>query len=309
MTSTPLPEPNTREEAASLVWSFLKRRLAERLRVSGLGYPGGVSHRMPGPNGYEEEMSWRGDIPLGGDGRVFLGGLLRCYPDRLRVKPETAPLVLDVAHDLTRQGILRPVLDGSPALYITRHGAAALQADDVGLPPGDAGRVARLRAEFSGVPDIDLIAKHYAEAIAAYEASLDYAATVMIGVCYEAGILHMARAIAHRQGQAGRESAGMNRNHRSTCEKVSAGEYVPASSVEGMVYDVLCALLQGSDPDLEWVRTCLRPTCFFVRTLRNAAGHPTGKAVARDDIAAHILLLPAFLRQVVSVSAAVSADP
>jgi len=44
-------------------------------------------------------------------------------------------------------------------------------------------------------------------------------------------------------------------------------------------------------------------------TLRNAAGHPTGKAVPRNDIAAHILLLPAFLRRVRSLRSTVAVLP
>lgn len=62
----------------------------------------------------------------------------------------------------------------------------------------------------------------------------------------------------------------------------------------------------GLGDELEWVKTCLRPTCHFVRSLRNSTGHPTGKAVPRDDVAAHILMLPGFLRRVRAINSLVA---
>ncbi len=304
----PLPEPATRDEAVALLWAFLKKRLAERrAHPAGVGQTENIHHRLPGPNGYEDRHNWPGDVPLDLDGRLLLGGLVHAWPDSLCPRPETLPLLLDAVHDLVRQGVLRPSWCGGNALLITLHGAALLDRDEVDLPPGDAGRVVRLRSEFADLPDLDLIAKHYAEAIAAYQASLDYSATVMIGVCYEAGLLLLAREIAAYADRAPGEVPGLNGNHKRNLGKVKDGEYVPASSLEGLLYDVLCALGDELGADLEWVRTCLRPTCFFVRSLRNSAGHPTGKAVPRDDIAAHILLLPQYLRRVVSLKGTLAA--
>lgn len=305
----PLPEPTSRDEAIALLWAFLKLRLQERRAVAGIGEPKNIPHRLPGPNGYEQDFGWRADIPLDGEGRSLLGGLLRAYPDSLRPKAATLPMLLDVVADLQRQGILRPSWErDAHALYITGHGAAVLDADDLGLPPGDAGRVARLRAEFSALGDLDLISKHYGEAIAAYDVGLDYSATVMIGVCYEAGLVLLAREIAAYEDRSPGAVPGMNKNHKGSVAKVADGEYVPASALEGLVYDVFCALGPRLGDDLEWVKTCLRPTCYFVRSLRNSAGHPTGKAVPRDDIAAHIMMLPAFFRRVASLQRTVGAS-
>ncbi len=304
----PLPEPTSPDEASALLWAFLKRRLAERRAFPAqVGRAENIPHRLPGPNGDLDRTSWRADVPLDGDGRVLLGGLLHASPDSLRPRPETFPLVLDAVADLVRQGVLRHSFDGAHALYITHHGAALLDRDDEDLPAGDLGRVARLEAEFACLPDLDLIVAHYAEAIGAYRASLDYSATVMIGVCYEAGLLLLAKAIADYELRAPGQVTGMNRRHKDAAQRVRGGEYVQASAVEGLVYDVLCAVGAGLGSDQEWVRTCLRPTCHFVRSLRNAAGHPTGKAVPRDDIAAHILLLPPFLRRVRTICATVDA--
>jgi len=298
----PLPEPTTRDEAQALVWAFLKRRLAaRRAHPAGIGETANILHRLPGPDGYSLDQSWPADVPLGGNWTTLLGGLLHAWPGSLKQRPSTFPLILDVVHDLQRQGILRPSWDDSNALFITHHGAAVLDRDNIDLPAGDTARVERLRSEFAGLPDLDLIARHYAEAIAAYAASLDYSATVMIGVCYEAGLLLLAREIAAYESRVPGQVPGINKHHRPVLPRVAAGDYVRASSLEALVYDVLCAIGEGLGGDLEWVKTCLRPTCHFVRSLRNKAGHPTGKAVPRDDIAAHILMLPAFLRRVRSI--------
>ncbi len=305
----PLSEPTTRDEMVAALWAFLKRRLAERRKVGGIGEAINLHHRLPGPNGYEQDVGWRADVPLGAGGRVLLGGILHAWPDSLRPKPETLPLLMDVVADFQRQGILRPAWEDSPALFITHHGAAVLDADDMGLPAADAGRVARLRAEFPALPDLDTITQHYGEAIAAYEAGLDYSTTVMIGVCYEAGLLILARAIGDFEARAPGQVQGMNRRHREAVGKVQQTEYVAASALEALVYDVCCAVGPGLGDDLEWVRTCLRPTCFFVRSLRNSAGHPTGKVVPRDDIAAHILMLPAYLRRVESIAGTLAGLP
>lgn len=307
-TPDPLPEPTTRDEAQALVWAFLKRRLAaRRAHPAGIGEHENILLRLPGPNGHAERMSWPADVPLGGGGTTLLGGLLHAWPGSLRPRPETLPLILDVVHDLQRQGVLRPSWDGADALFITHLGAALLDRDDADLPAGDTARVERLRAEFADLPDLDLIARHYAEAIAAYAASLDYSATVMIGVCYEAGLVLLAREIAACDARAAGTLSGLNRHHRAVLPKVSDGDYVPASALEALVHDALSALGGGLGDDLEWVKTCLRPTCHFVRSLRNKAGHPTGKAVPRDDIAAHILMLPAFLRRVQAIRVTLAA--
>lgn len=71
--------------------------------------------------------------------------------------------------------------------------------------------------------------------------------------------------------------------------------------MKGPIDDVLCAVCTGLGSDREWVHICLCPTCHFVRSLRNLAGHPTGKAIPATTSPTHILLLPAFLRRVRSL--------
>ncbi len=71
--------------------------------------------------------------------------------------------------------------------------------------------------------------------------------------------------------------------------------------MEGPIDDVLYAVGTGLGSDRESVQTCLRPTCHFVRSLCNLAGHPTGQAIPATTAPPHILLLPAFLRRVRSL--------
>lgn len=301
----PKPEPSSREAVVAQLWAFLKVRLAER-RAAGaaVGDPKNVHHRLPGPNGYEEEFGWPADVPAGGN--TLLAAVRHGYPGAIRSSTLALSLVEDAVHDLVRQGILRPSWESAAAFYITHDGAAALDRDDADLPPGDAGRVGRLRSEFAGLAEIDLLTRHYGEAIAAYDAGLDYSATVMIGVCYEAGLISIACALAEWERAAAGGVPGLNSDHRKALKRVDAGEYVPASAVEGAVADALAGMGRSLGESEEWAKTVLRSTCHFVRSLRNSAGHPSGKSIARDDVAAHILLLPAFLRRVRAVCAAIS---
>lgn len=194
-------------------------------------------------------------------------------------------------------------------MYITSHGAGLLDTSDVDLPAGSPERVVRLKAEFAALPSIDLIGRHYAEATAAYAADLNYSGAVMIGVCFEAGILVVARAIARCDARSPGTLVGLNKNHRKVFPAVLAEDYVAASALEDLVYDVLCALPSLDQHDADWVRKGFRPISLFVRSLRNLAGHPTGKEVSRDDVAAHISTLPAFLRRVASITEQVEGLP
>lgn len=305
-----IPEPRTREEVMALLWPFLKERLRVRMANGGLGNPTLITHRMPGANGYEENFNWHADVPVGGDGSIILAALMKVYPGHLRASQTTLSTVLEVVYDLERQGVLRNSGDrGVHGMYITSHGARLLETTEVDLPAGSAERVVRLKAEFAALPSIDLIARHYAEATAAYAANLNYSGAVMIGVCFEAGILVVARAIARCDARSPGTLVGLNKNHKKVLPAVLNEDYVAASALEDLVYDVLCAMPSLDQHDADWVRKGFRPISLFVRSLRNLAGHPTGKEVSRDDVAAHISTLPAFLRRVASITGQVERLP
>lgn len=301
--------PTSREEVVALMWAHLKERLAARRAATALKQ-GNVPISLRRASG-EVMVPIRGaDVTLDADGWALVGDLVGAWSDDIRPRePQVVAMVLDHAYDLVRQGILRPQL-GPHGLLITEHGARALEADDSTLPPGDPSRALAFRTEFAGTPDLDLVTTHYAEAISTYASGFNYSATVMIGVCYEFGILQIGRALVARQARTGEELPGLNKDSRRTLAKVADDLFVSAGAVEELVYEVLRGMGQVLEKDdMDWVNACFRSTSFFVRGLRNAAGHPTGRAIPRDDVAAHILMFPAFYRRVRSICSRLGTIP
>ena len=299
--------PTNNEQIRQLLWAYLKDRLATR-RQAGVAL--GDWTRIPVPRLDSKDGVGRSpgdqpfDVTIGGDGRELLGLIIGFWSsdlDQKEIQP-VLPLVLDEVAELVRIGVLRPQTGSNHGFVITPHGAACLDADDLDLPPFSQERVQQLRDRFAGVPDLYLLARHYGEAIAAYHAGLDLSATVMIGACYELGLHQVARALVAYDGRIEGKVPGTNNANRQALKTIDKGKPVQASKVENLVHDVLVNGF-GADlgADLEWAKTCLRPNGHFVRNLRNAAGHPTGRAVDRDQIAAYIMLFPDFYGRVRSV--------
>lgn len=299
--------PTTRDDVLPLVWTHLKQRLQARRAAGGTGSLRNVQSIQTGRGGQPRNPTRQVDVSLADNGWDLVGDLMGTHPDDIaRDDHRPAAFALDVVYDFVRQGILRPQ-PGMSGLMITEHGARVLDADDATLPPGDPSRAVVFRAEFAGTPDLDLLCTHYQEAISTYASGFNYSATVMVGVCYELGILQIGRALVARQARAGEELPALNKDSRRTLAKVADDLFVSAGAVEELVYEVLRNMGPVLEKDdMDWVNACFRSTSFFVRGLRNAAGHPTGRAIPRDDVAAHILMFPAFYRRVRSICFAVA---
>lgn len=126
-------------------------------------YPKGIPSNERTPSNF--------DINVSADGKSVLAGILHTNlhkPDLHSSAQPALPVLLDEVHDLVRSGILRPVPGTEYNFTITAPGAACLDADDPDLPPHSAERVQQFRERFAGVPDLDLLARHYAEAISTY---------------------------------------------------------------------------------------------------------------------------------------------
>lgn len=307
--------PTNHEQVRQMLWVYLKGRRAAR---KGAGAALGDWTRIPVPQVKMETGQVMNpgpepyDISLQGDGRILLATMLGVWPGDLPNEDSipVQPLVLDETADLVRMGVLRAHTGATDAYVITPHGAVCLDADDRDLPPFSQERVQQLRNRFAGAPDLDLLARHYGEAIAAYHAGLDLSATVMIGACYELGLHQVARALVAYDGRIEGKVPGTNNADRQALKTIGKGKPVQASKVEDLVHDVLVNGF-GADlgEDLEWAKTCLRPNGHFVRNLRNAAGHPTGRAVDRDQIASYIMLFPDFFGRVRSIVGTVGGLP
>jgi hypothetical protein len=210
------------------------------------------------------------------------------------------PLLVEEVYLLVQAGLLRPHF-ASLRLFITEHGAFCLDQDLQDMPPTSTERVASFLEEFAGSPDVDVLARHLGEAVSAYRAGLNLSATVMIGCCYELGLGQLADGVCALSVRWGHLPAGVSRETRKSVDRLHQGKLVGAADQDDLVHDVLTRIAPALGEDRDWVASCLPAISFFVRSLRNAAGHPTGKVIPRDQIASHIMLFTAYYRRVRSL--------
>jgi hypothetical protein len=214
-----------------------------------------------------------------------------------------AEWMLEVAvAEMLQAGVLAwrpPELD---RFHITPHGMRCLEADDPAFPLDATGRVEALRAEFNGAPDLALMCHYLSEAIEAYGHNLTLAAATMIGCAYELALLDLASAVVRRWAPATVPS--LSRKLREAGERHAKGDYAQAGMLADVVYESIKANsgVLGTD-EWRWVASCFNPTFFIVRELRNDAGHPSGNAVARDEVFTHIVNLGPTYRHVRAIIA------
>jgi hypothetical protein len=303
----PEPEvPANREELRAALWRFLKERLAAR-RKAGVAL-GDAAGEIPLPRrthrgGVVDLGSPRHDATLDAEGKSLLCQMyLLPYETVPKEFADLTPRLVEEVYLLLQVGVLRPHF-ASLRLFITEHGAFCLDQDLQDMPPTSTERVAAFLEEFAGSPDVDVLARHLGEAVAAYRAGLNLSATVMIGCCYELGLDRLVEAVCTLETRCGRLPVGVSDLTKGRVKKIKANGRVGAIAKGEMVHDVLVHLAVVEGEDLEWVTTCLNPDFFFVGLLRNAAGHPTGKVITRDQIASHIMLFTACYRRVRSLVA------
>lgn len=305
--------PTDRDDIRQRVWELLKARLEQRRRLT----PElGTRVDFGPPDDVNEHGQDRGPIPrdadlvMGLDCSELLADLAGIWPDAipLDTRKVAYPRLLDEVYELVRIGVLRPDPGSSTrSMMITAHGAACLDADDPDLPPHSAERVAQLRARFPDAPDLDLLARHYGEAIATYRDSHDLSATVMIGACYELGLREMAEAIVQYRERSASPLPGVDEDaHKKTMKRLRKGKYVSAAKLTDFLAEVFVGSFKSKmGGDQSWLETCLSPHSFFVRRLRNEAGHPTGVPIDRDEVATYIQLFLKFYGRVRSIVATI----
>ena len=130
----------------------------------------------------------------------------------------------------------------------------------------------------------------------------------MIGACYELGFRQMAEAIAKYEDATGQQAPRPAGNHSAHLQKVRDGEYVPAGLIADLVHEIVVIGFGRDldDEDRKWAVRCLQPNGFFIRSLRNAAGHPSGAPVSHDEVATYIMLFPGFYQRVMSIVGTIS---
>ena len=306
--------PTTIEEAEEAVWNHLKDRLAVRRQMKVcLGVPAKLPVKMGTQNGAPFSMPINCDITLDSDGGLLLAAIADRRPDELRSvdaqrggNGHVLPLLLDAVNELVRLGVLRCAPVSPQYLFITHQGRAALDADDLGFAVVSDRRVAAFATEFSQKPDFDTIHRHLAEAVAAYRANLDLSATVMTGCCYEMALVQLVRSLATYQTRLG-PLPNLNKKERDDISNSASGAYVAASRLEAASNKTLRALVPihaEMKPFNEWIKGSLGGSFYLVRVVRNAAGHPSGQSVSRDEVATHIGLFNSFYRRLILLIAA-----
>lgn len=287
------PFPDSLDDLRIALWRHLKAAAEKRRAAS--AEPGQRFPVDPSVGGGSTEV--KSDVPLGGTIDRFAKVLFGREAEKVSHARTIEHRFETVIHELIMSGILRG--DRPPNAqrdyFLTPHGMACLEQDTLQLPLlPDAGRVDKLSRDHQDFPNIDVIVRHYREALAAYLARLDLSATVMIGVCYEAIENTLASAISDFERR--HQEVGSKPGLRA---KVAKGEYVPAGRVTAAVTDALPGLKGlGLDNGLvRWGSDTRVPLVALTQSLRNAAGHPTGVVFDRDEIATRLLMLHEHMRR------------
>lgn len=155
--------------------------------------------------------------------------------------------------------------------------------------------VAKIRSEISS-PD-DVIMTYIDEAVGAWAAGLNRAASVMIGCACERLILLLAQSLAAAHIDPWSERVG------KLLDK-AAKSPVSISKIFQKVREALLDLagqknLRG--PIADALDRKLTPIFEYARGLRNKSGHPTALEVSHDDAKAALLLFPGFYSFIDSV--------
>lgn len=191
---------------------------------------------------------------------------------------------------LVRFGILYPRPRGE--LYefnLTPLGRVAMDSEDVRLPL-DASRTAdRFATEFASVPDADVIERYLRQAALSVQHDLNLAGATMLGCAYEKALLQIADAICAKYAPS-YAIPGVTTAHRDALEahrSAGAGKFPPIFKIADAVEAVLRGASLPKDEKF-WVSSSFGNTFFYVRTLRNAAGHPSGAEVPMEDVIRHL---------------------
>jgi hypothetical protein len=189
-----------------------------------------------------------------------------------------------------RRGILYPRPRGE--LYefnLSPLGRLAMESEEIRFPL-DASRTAdRFAAEFSAVHDSEVIERYLRQAALSVQHDLNLAGATMLGCAYEKALLQIADAICAKYAP-NYSIQGVTSAHRESLEahrSAGTGKFPPIFKIADAVEAVLRSVPLPKDEKF-WVSSSFGNTFFYVRTLRNAAGHPSGAEVPLEDVVRHL---------------------
>lgn len=234
----------------------------------------------------------------------------------------------EAAYYFVSVGILRPDSKGNTKFFLTAFGAKCLEGDDDGLAFDSAGFVQAFEKDFGQVPEADVVARYLGQASTALQHHMDLACATLIGCAYELSMLQLADAVVDRWGDDEFQVGNLGSDHKKVLRahrnvRLAAktpppiGDKRPYAPHISDLIDAVEAALKAADketPNLlpehsDWVASALASTYFHVRQMRNKAGHPTGKVIARADLYGAVVLFTPTYRHVRGIIEALARAP
>lgn len=177
------------------------------------------------------------------------------------------------------------------SLHLTDAGRAAADDEEVN-PNNPENYLNRLSKD---VPELSVVARQYTEeALRAYNARLYRASAVMLGVASEAAVLEVASSFATTLSEV--ESRRFMECIGSRRQNITAKFSAFREKLQSRKNELPSELKDGLDLTVNSVADLLR-------TYRNDAGHPTDRAVDRDDAYTHLCLFVRYARRLYALKA------
>ncbi|MDG3002579.1 hypothetical protein [Paludisphaera mucosa] len=209
--------------------------------------------------------------------------------------PHDIVRVQDVLWDLIVEGIIRPgyaLLPAStwPHIHLTDKGRERVQVRDFSPydPDGYFGRLSK------AMPDLDeVVVTYLRECLVTFRAGCFLSSTVTLGCASERAFLLLVDAYADSLDEE--KKIQFKRDTDGRPIKRVRDEFM--RGFDGRVRPRLSGDLKDHlDVTLDGVFTLLR-------TMRNEAGHPTGRSCPEEEIHASIILFPTYLKKIYALIA------
>lgn len=196
--------------------------------------------------------------------------------------------------DLANEGLLRPIIDinGTPSFnrcQITQFGLKALS--DPSNPHDPDGSIARLKQK---IPNIDsVIVEYLAESMRTLGQHCLLSSTITLGCASEQAMLLLIEKTA----------ASLKPTDKSRFESKFQKLYSIKQKNEEYRkwFDATISSRLKTDKGSDWITSMEKALNFlfdYFRTIRNDAGHPTGKKVGQEEALGNITLFSPYLRQI-----------
>lgn len=218
-----------------------------------------------------------------------------------------AKALAEVAHEAVLAGQLCPVPEHPGRQFrLTEHGVRCLAADNPALPIDPSGMVEGIRKDYPDVPSLDLLARYLSEATTSFQHGLLLAAATMVGCAYELCLVDLATTVF--KAWPPDSLSTVTGKHREAAKRHLQGDYAKAGILADAVKKALEEKRDRLRDEYQWVESCFSSTFFLVRELRNDAGHPSGRVVARDEVFIHLTSFPLCFRRVRTIIDLIESD-